>query len=307
MSLIPQTPKPSAKELEQGKKPRAETRAAMLVLKEKWDKQYKPLNEKLALASKEVYPLTSLFDTQESWYQKNIEVTKQQVETQSTKFKESYDSYLPKYIDAVRAKLQEIEVAKAQEVVNQWPNENEKNQFQLLLSQRQRDQEALAKEAKKKEQKKSVMDIVWEVWNAMKLYIFLLAYILIALRFASFSANKSFHKPLLYRILDFIYTFIFAPFYLLLNLKEQIGPFLSDKFKYPTFYSFFPLEPYEEKPDTEPSIRERFFGYPNASDVKKEVLAKRKEEEDRAIAFSANTSQFLKELLEAKEEERKTT
>ncbi len=302
--LLQQAPKPSPKELEAGKVPRKEAREKVLALKTKWETKYKPLNDKLQLSSRDTSPLTSLFQKEEAWFTANIEVTKQQVETEMIKFQESYDSLVTQYNEAVRKHFETVELQLAKQVLADWPNPQEKAVLQNVISKREQEANKKQAEDKKKEKDKSTWDITKQALKDITPYIFLIFYLVLASRFGSMAANEVFHKPLLYRVLAFTYAFILCPFYIFKYARMQFASYFSDKALQPVF-GFFPLFPYTESPDKETTVFERLFGYPDAPDVRTYVSTKIKEDEKRAEEAVSHIASFLQTVKQAKVEERK--
>jgi hypothetical protein len=118
------------------------------------------------------------------------------------------------------------------------------------------------------------------------------------------ASNEVFHKPVLYKVLDFAYAFFLFPFYIFKNIRIQFASYFSDKALVPV-YGFFPVFPYIEKPDKEPTVFERFFGYPDAEDVRQAVMKKVNEEKEKAEDLVKTFPITLQKLKEAKVEERK--
>ena len=301
--MFQQTPKPSPKELEAGRGPRKQAREKVLNLKTKWDKEYKPLNDKLNLASKDTSPLPSLFQKQEAWFVANIEVTKQQVDTEMTKFQESYESLVANYNEAVRKQMETVDLAVAKEIVNAWPNAQEKTLLQNIVVKREQDTKKKQAEAKKLEEEKSLWTIIKEAFFDILPYMFIIFIIVVAARFGSIAANEVFHKPLLYKFLDFMYAFVFFIFYIFKNLRIQFMSYFNDEVLVKV-YGFFPLFPYQESPEKEPTFFDRFFGYPDAPDVRADVQEKIKIEQNLAKDFVAPFPNLIEKFKQAKEKER---
>lgn len=301
--MFQQTPKPSPKELEAGKGPRKQAREKVLALKAKWEKEYKPLNEKLQMASRDTSSLPSLFQKQEAWFVSNIEVTKQQVDTEMTKFQESYETLVANYNEAVRKRVETAELPIAKEVINAWPNNQDRVVLQNIVTKREQDAKTKQAEATKQEEEKTVFSIVVDAFNTILPFLFIIFIIVLASRFGSIAANEVFHKPLLYKVLDYMYAFVFFIFYLFKNIRIQFMSYFNDEILVKV-YGFFPLFAYQEDPENEPTLLQRFFGYPDAEDVRKDVQEKLAAEQERAQKYVESFAPFLEKFKQAKEKER---
>jgi hypothetical protein len=146
---------------------------------------------------------------------------------------------------------------------------------------------------------RSVKDDIWDSFIISLQWIGIIIYILLALRFASFAANANLYKPLPYRFLAFIYTFIFAPivapYYLWREIKALIWPGIVAQ---PLYESFFPIIPYN--PTEELTMNRRLYGYADTEGLRSWIqrqIAKDLEGKEKAIS----TDIFADVILEAKQ------
>ena len=100
-----------------------------------------------------------------------------------------------------------------------------------------------------------------------------------------------------------MYAFVFFIFYIFKNLRIQFMSYFNDEVLVKV-YGFFPLFPYQESPEKEPTFFDRFFGYPDAPDVRADVQEKIKIEQNLAKDFVAPFPNLIEKFKQAKEKER---
>ena len=189
-----------------------------------------------------------------AWLNANIEVTAQKIQDRKTPYTEQFQDAITKIGDgAANVKL-----------------EKEK---QITL------------EEKEKIRNKSDWDSVKEgLWFATKIFL-IVFFILISLRAAGFNANANLWRPVSFRLLNFIYTFLFGiiwgPYYLIWSIKAKFDEIMKVEpekaIKPPIWHSLFPMTPFTPSPpQIDPNTgkplpsKEKFtlFGYPDRPDVK---------------------------------------
>lgn len=142
------------------------------------------------------------------------------------------------------------------------------------------------------------------IWDEVKIafrsamgWLVPILYVLVALRLAGYAANDTFYKPFPYRVLAFIYTFLFAPFLLLYYLYRL---FFSEPEEQLIFEGVFPLYPYD--PNQEVTLFSRFFGYPWTDSLHNWVDKKRAAWEVTQAGAVVGTADVLAGVIKAKEE-----
>jgi hypothetical protein len=122
---------------------------------------------------------------------------------------------------------------------------------------------------------RTLWDDIVDACSIMAASAFLILYILVGIRCGSFAANDLLYKPVPYRIIAFIYTFIFcpifAPYYLWKVIKHYVwGTPL------PLFEGLLPLNAYD--PSEPLTISKRLFGYADTPLLKEWIQVQQDEE-----------------------------
>jgi hypothetical protein len=122
---------------------------------------------------------------------------------------------------------------------------------------------------------RTLLDDIADSFTIMLKSSVLILYILVGIRCGSFAANDLLYKPAPYRIIAFIYTFIFcpifAPYYLWKVIKHYIwGTPL------PLFEGLLPLNAYD--PSEPLTISKRLLGYADTPLLKEWIQVKQDEE-----------------------------
>ena len=183
--------------------------------------------------NKDYLNLVKFLKTELVWWDNNLEVSSRDINTRDTKFDETSASLMRKVI----AKRESIGDA-----------HGEKNK-------------RLDKEKKEKQKaniNRTVYDDVTDSFTAIMNSMYLIIYILVGLRCASFAANEILYKPLPYRVIVFIYTFLFAPIFGFYYLWKAIKSMFWG-IPFPRYEGFFPMTPYD--PSEPLTINRRLFGY----------------------------------------------
>ena len=172
------------------------------------------------------------------WWNTNVKLSATTVNTRAVNFKENLQTKTDIYLRTLQQKI---------DASTQKLNSEE--------------QEAQSKKAAV--MNRTTWDITWDAFKRALSFLGTIIYIVLSLTFASFVANSLLHKPILYRILAFVYAFIFAPifgvYYTYNRIKYMIG-LLNEK-ELPLMEGLLPLKPYDLLPNAEPTLIQRIFGY----------------------------------------------
>ena len=122
------------------------------------------------------------------WWNTNVKLSATTVNTRAVNFKENLQTKTDIYL---RTLQQTIDASN-----------------QKLRSEEQKVQSKNAEIMNR-----TTSDITWDAFKRALSFLGLIIYIVLSLTFASFVANSLLHKPILYRILAFVYAFIFAPIF----------------------------------------------------------------------------------------------
>ena len=220
--------------------------------------------------------LLNYVKTELVWWNNNIELTSREVNTRDMK----YDQTL-----AIKQ--------------NAW-----KKAIQEILQKSQQTSEKQQQEAKKKKEAAKNRKVSDDVWDSLKIiftWIFVIIYIIIGIRCASLAANEVFYKPLPYRILTFVYAFIFtpvvAPYYLWKVIARYVWPSTAGAGASLPFYeSMIPMNPYDPlKP--EKTFGDYLFGYKDTPEVDTWVSEKKAAEIAAATALIAAGKGVIAKML----------
>ena len=296
-SLIPSyiPPRPTPEEINKGTPLRLESRASVMKRYDIFTKEEQSFND-AGMSVYQIKPIKTFLETEVAWWNANIELTPQQVKTRITSYIEKLETLNKEFQLNLDTAISLLPIEKSKPIVDKITEiENQaKNQgfvdtpspsdtpsssvdlsgavssVDVTKLQGTLDTKA-AKEKSVKDaeiQKKISRTFNDDLHSAIKhvASIFLtLLYICIALRFAGFASSELLYKPLPYRIIAFIYTFIFAFFLFPYYVYREIIDFFWPSSDYvPRYESIFPVNPYEE--GTELTINKRLSGYLNSKD-----------------------------------------
>ena len=207
------------------------------------------------------------------WWNTNVKLSATTVNTRAVNFKENLQTNTDIYL------------RKLQQTVD-------------ASSQKRSSQEQEAQSKKAAVMNRTTSDIVWDASMRALSFLGMIIYIVLSLTFASFVANSLLHKPILYRILAFIYAFIFAPifgvYYTYNRIKYIIG---IQGAELPLMEGLLPLKPYDLLPNAEPTLMQRLFGYSekNTEEFIRSQAAKELESLEKAVE---NTSEIFGKIVE---------
>lgn len=254
-----------------------ETKLKSPVTQASWDAMT-PGQQQTLQTTLNIYKLPEYLDllhyvkTELVWWNNNIELTPREVNTRDMK----YDQTL---------------------ALKQKTFEKAKN---TLLTQKDTASKKEADEAKKKKEAAKNRKVSDDVWDSLKIiftWIFVIIYIIIGIRCASFAANEVFYKPLPYRILTFVYAFIFtpvvAPYYLWKVIARYIWPASA---ALPFYESMIPINPYDPL-KAEKTFGDYLFGYRDTPEVDTWVSEKKAAELHEASSLIASGKGMIAKML----------
>jgi hypothetical protein len=211
------------------------------------------------------------------WWNTNVKLSATTVNTRAVNFKENLQTNTDIYL----RKLQQTVDASQQKLSSQ-------------------EQEVLSKKAAV--MNRTTSDIVWDAFKKALSFLGIIIYLVLALTFASFAANSLLHKPMLYRILAFVYAFIFAPifgvYYTYNRIIYAIG---IQGAELPLMEGLLPLKAYDLLPNAEPTLMQRLFGYSekNTEEFIRSQAAKELESLEKAVE---NTSEIFGKIVEERKQ-----
>ena len=217
--------------------------------------------------------LIDYIKTELVWWNTNVKLSATTVNTRAVNFRENLQIKTDIYL---RTLQQTIDVSQQK----QNSNEQEVRKKNAAVMNR------------------TTSDIVWDAFKRALSFLGTIIYIVLALTFASFVANSLLHKPMLYRILAFVYAFIFAPifgvYYTYHRIKYAIG---IQGAELPLMEGLLPLKGYDLLPNAEPTLIQRLFGYSekNTEEFIRSQAAKELEALEKAVE---NTSEIFGKIVE---------
>jgi hypothetical protein len=187
------------------------------------------------------------------WWNNNIELSPREVTTRDLQFDET-----------IKKKMEATEKA--------YTNQGDTTKQQAKVAEEKQ------KAANDAIRNRTLWDDIVDACSIMAASAFFILYILVGIRCGSFAANDLLYKPVPYRIIAFIYTFIFcpvfAPYYLWKVIKHYVwGTPL------PLFEGLLPLNAYD--PSEPLTISKRLFGYADTP-LLKEWIKVHQDEETKA-------------------------
>ena len=311
--LIPA--KPSQQELQVGANQRKGFREQVMADKKLLDDS-QPLFTQLRILPQST-AAKQIIEKELAWLNANIEVTAQQIQTRKTSYTEQLQDAITKIGDAAVQNISSIDNNAKQTIINSFPY----SQYKTRLTKAANIEIEKEKQAKQEEEEKSRNKSDWDsvkegLWFAVKIFLIVFL-ILISLRAAGFNANANLWRPLSFRLLNFIYTFLFGiiwgPYYLIWSIKAKIDEIMKVEpekaTKPPIWYSLFPMTPFTPSPpqidpDTgkplpskdEFDLNKLLFGYPDTPDVKEWIRSQCESWEN--LQRCALKSTVFKELQE---------
>ena len=130
------------------------------------------------------------------------------------------------------------------------------------------------------------------------MYGFIIVYLAFAIRFAAFSANDLLYKPLMYRVIAFIYSMIFFPIMFPYYIYREIVHWIWPSVDAPIIESIFPIIPYD--PAEPLTIEKRIYKYPDSVGINTWIANMRQQEITNHLKKLENTSTILQGLIASK-------
>jgi hypothetical protein len=248
---------------------------------------------------KPIQPIQSWAETELAWWNANLELTPTQVKVRQTAFQEARPVKEKEVVNTFRIALSKKPVDQAQKLINSV-NIPGKQELQSAINERRK--QGADKEKKEQEaiNKRTWWDDVKEATSYALRWTLVVVWIVLAFRFAGFAANDLLYKPLPYRVLSFIYTFIFAPVFTPYYMYREIMHwfFPSDDYK-PHFESIFPVVPYD--PSAPLTLDKRLYGYADTPAIREWM--KKKQDEEKESWLEKLKSTVMADLIQKREEE----
>ena len=213
-----------------------------------------------------------------AWVNANLELSKRTVNTRRREFQEGYDAKLKEVTKEIEAEFPKLPGMKQDQVLaflsfDPATQAKLRKQAQAVMNQNQEKQAAEMQRVLKRSNWDILNDAFAKSKGRLINYFWILLFLILALRAASFAANENLWRPLPHRILVFLYTFLFFPITIpYYGYREIRSWFSSDPEMQPRMEGLFPKDPYEPTPDV--TLSQRFFGYADTPDIKRWIQGK---------------------------------
>jgi hypothetical protein len=209
-----------------------------------------------------------------AWWNANIELTPEAVKKRTQQEKERLEEFYTEFNgetvknDAAKQEGKEAKQKKIQETLSRGWLDDLSEALQVAL--------------------KSALTIFW---------------ILLGIRLGGLVANDLLYKPIAYRALAFIYSFIFLPLLLPYWIYREIKHmfFGSADADAPHFESIFPVVPYN--PAEPLSLEKRLYGYPDTPALNAWIGKKQHDEKESWLSVLGGN--LLQTLMQEREEQQK--
>jgi len=241
-----------------------------------------------------------------AWWNANSVLTTRQVTERFTRF-----------TDILGQKTEELNQLAAKNILNDSDSDSAE-QTKLLnslspaeqviikkeIADKKAQDELLAQQAQQKIEKYGWQEAAWDAFLDVLKWLAVVTYIIIALRIAAFAANDYLYMPLPYRILKFIYTFIFMPVFFPYYMWREIKAYIwSEEKERPRFEAtILPAFSYVPDPDPlkSPSFTQRMFGYRDIPEIIGWINKMRGEQNKERAAKIENTAEIRESLIREK-------
>lgn len=216
---------------------------------EEWDAQTKKMfGDEIDFMNKNPAYLDTLNYLKQElvWWDNNLELSPRDV----TKRDLQYDETIKKKNEAVEKAIKTLVEGTKQKTKSE--EEKEKAAKEALL-------------------KRTLYDDITDSASVLAKSLFMIFYILVGLRCASFAANECLYKPVPYRVIVFIYTFIFCPIFAPYYLWKVIQNYIWGT-ALPLYEGLLPIIPYDSSELL--TLNRRLFGYADTPSLQQWIKGK---------------------------------
>ncbi len=274
-------PKPTDKEIEEGKPKRDAFREQVSTLQTQLEQSANGFKE-LQLQSAETQLQTTVKKAS-AWLEANVEVTKRQVDAEQTRFQEE----IQKQVAAIQKQVP-IQIEKIPESVQKTISTSifipqVKTTIQKTVETLRQKADKLAKQAQQNLENRDISQDFQDIGDLFAKYGGRILMVILALRVGAFAANASLHEPVGIRILNFLYTALFFPIFILYYGFFEIRHFLWPKeCEALRVESMLPIYGYAA--DKNPlNFADRIFGFPETESLLQEIAKKKAIIEQRRL------------------------
>lgn len=308
-SILPNilTTKPSSEEIASAAPLRTQVRDAVLKRYDTFQKELEICTE-AGLSYWQTRPMKTFLESEIAWWNANIELTTQQVQTRKTSYVEKLQDLNKTLQNTLEKAIAALPADKAKTLSEKLASEegfddaSDTGEVDLAGATASLDLSSLQKSIPSSSDIAEPPPTTWQddVGTAAK-YAFgtigVILYICLAVRFAAFAANDLLYKPLPYRVLAFIYTFLFAPVFIPYYMYREVTHWIWPKIDGPHFESIFPVRPYD--PSESLTFDKRIYGYADTPGIR--AWIQRMQANETAQRLGVLQTSILHKLIQAKE------
>jgi hypothetical protein len=204
--------------------------------------------------SKQLKEIVNFIDKELAWLNANVEVKAIDIQIRQTKYDEELQTKIDEIGKESLEAIKKVPSDKQKDIIKNYPFEDKKSkknvaegffnpqELQAVVKEEQAKKQEEEEKKELDEANKTVGDGLSDALKTVMRWILGILYIFLCLRAASLIANDLIWRPVPYRILGFIYAFVFGPIITLYYLIFRDTP---------KIYAFFPLKMYEAEIDNE--------------------------------------------------------
>lgn len=247
--------------------------------------------------------IVTFFKNEKKWWETNQEINSTTVKNRQTSYRESRQNLDQALFDSAILSINKDESPTWKENSNQLITILGRPDFTIKANEAISSKSSAADSAEKAKAdaitKRSVSDDIYDAAILCVKIFGVLLYVIVGIRIGAFAANDYLYKPVPYRILAFVFAFLYWPCISLYYIYKIVRNMRDPAEELPFFYSILPIYAYTVDSTREVSMSEKIFGYPDSinlwiSELQSADLKKKAE----AVA---NTANFLKLAVQSKE------
>lgn len=273
-------PKPTDAEIAEGKPKRDAFRNEVQTLQTQLDQSAQGLKElQLQGLEKE---LQTTVKKANAWLDANIEVTKRQVESEQIRFQEEIQKQLTNIQKEIPSSAKKLSLDKQNTIASSITIPQVKKTIQTTIEELRKQAKKDAEKSSSDLQNRGITDDIQDASKEFAKYGGIIIMILLALRVGAFAANATLHQPVGVRVINFLFTALFFPFFIfyygIFEIRHLIWPNDCEALR---IESMLPIYGYPA--DKNITFWDRILGYPLTDSLVEEINAKKAAFEQRRL------------------------
>jgi hypothetical protein len=230
-----------------------------------------------------------------AWVNANPELSVRQVEARQKVYVETSENLVKTIVKDTQNDLSKLDIKDQTFLSENYPFTSFRKNLINQVNERKSESEKNKTDSNKEIEEKPVSSAFK---SALK-WAVLIFFILVGLRIASFCSNAYLHKAVMFRIVAFIYGFLFSPLlFPYYTIREIYARITGDESSLPRSEGFIPLVPY---PPEEQSIFNSLFGYADTPMLQAYIKCKQDIHKCQVDTVISKTTLDLLNSLEKKE------